>query len=199
MKIIHPDDREYILKRVEAQQKGVSILPPIGKFKIITKSGKVKFIESYSTYIMYEGKIAVFTTSIDITERKKAEEKLKDSEEKFRKIVENSLMGILIIQDGLFRYVNNAMSQINEYSIEEMINWTPEEYLDTVHPDDREFVLSRVVTLQKGMSTVPSVAKFRIISKSGRVIFLETYSTTMMYEGKPAVFNSSHCSDFGTG
>jgi PAS domain S-box-containing protein len=91
----------------------------------------------YDTDGSFKGSVAVMT---DITLRKKAEEALRESEEKFRLISEQSMMGITVLQDDRLKYANQAVSDILGYSIEEMLRWGPSEYLKMVAPEDVSFV-----------------------------------------------------------
>ncbi len=69
----------------------------------------------------------------DITKGKEIELKLKESEEKFRTIADQSLIGIIIIKNSRILYLNNAESNIAGYSIEEMMKWTKEDILNNIH------------------------------------------------------------------
>jgi len=64
----------------------------------------------------------ILVSIVDISERKKAEQKLIESEEKFRTIAERTLMGILIIQDNQVKYVNDALFNMFEFSQKEIAN-----------------------------------------------------------------------------
>ena len=127
--------------------------------------------------------IGVFT---DITERKQAEEALQQSEEKFKLISEQSLLGVEIIQDHLIKYVNRAYCDISGYSKEEIMNWKPMEYAKVVHPDDREFVMEQVRRKQSGAAGVVPQYQFRGLTKSGETKWLELYSRTILYQGGTA-------------
>ena len=78
----------------------------------------------YSTYlpIMGAGEIdrAVLVMH-DITDRKRAEEALRESEEKYRSVVESSLVGFYVVQDGVFRFVNRGFCEIFGYEREEIV------------------------------------------------------------------------------
>ncbi|MFX0011136.1 MAG: PAS domain S-box protein [Candidatus Hermodarchaeota archaeon] len=122
----------------------------------------------------------------DITERKKAEEDLKESEEKFRSIAEQSFMSIYIIQDGLFKYFNQRTTEVSGYSREEIQNWEPYEYAKVVHPEDRDFVFEQSKKKQVGDKDVINNYQYRILKKTGEVAWLDLFSKTINYMGRPA-------------
>jgi len=89
------------------------------EYKIKAKDGTTHWILSktqkfYDEIKKKRGGRGIF---IDITDKKRAEELLKESEEKFRTIAEQSFMGIIIIQDGLFKYFNQRAADMNGYSV----------------------------------------------------------------------------------
>ena len=122
----------------------------------------------------------------DITERKQAEEELRASEEKFRNITEQSFMSIYIIQDGTFKYRNQRAMDVSGYSREDVKNWKPDEYAKVIHPEDRELVLERSRKKQQGETNVINRYQYRIINKSGDVVWLDNFSKTINYRGRPA-------------
>ncbi len=124
----------------------------------------------------------------DITENKRAEEQLLESEEKFRLLSEQSILGIVILQDGFIKYVNNACAKIIHYTPEEMINWPPNEFVKAIHPEDRSFAIEQARKKQLGESDTVSQYKYRLITKLGEIKWIESYSKTITYEGKPADF-----------
>ena len=58
----------------------------------------------------------------DVTERKQMEEALRESENKFRDLVEKSIVGVYLIQDKLFKYVNTRFAEIHGYTVEELVD-----------------------------------------------------------------------------
>jgi len=130
--------------------------------------------------------VGVLGTYEDITERKWAEETLKESEEKFRLLSEQNLLGIVILQDGLVKYVNNAASEITEYSIEEALDWKPNGFSKLFHPDDLEFVIKQAQKKQTGDKDSTIHYSYRIITKSGNVKWVDQYSKTITFAGKYA-------------
>ena len=107
--------------------------------------------------------VAVFD---NITERKVFEESLIESEEKFRTIAEQSVMGILIFQDGVIKYANESLSKIIEYSIQEMMNWSPSELTKAIYPDEREFAKERINNLRLRSKEIQPNYIYKIVSKS---------------------------------
>lgn len=112
----------------------------------------------------------------------------KEVEELLRLLTEQSILGIIILQDGLIKYVNNALAKIIEYSPEEMLNWGPDEFLKTIHLEDRTLVLEQAQKKQLGDSDVIIHSSYRIITKTGKLKWLENFSKTLIYEGRPADF-----------
>ena len=168
----------------------------IGTFGNVGLTGIPITVEDYSEafdrwykvsgYSPKKGYFAV--TFTDITERKKAEEALKESEEKFRTIAEQSFMSIIIIQDGILKYFNERLPKVNGYSPEEIKNWKPYEFAKLIHPDDRDFVMDQARKKEIGEKGVIEQYKYRIIRKDGEIRWLENFSKTINYKGRPADF-----------
>lgn len=126
----------------------------------------------------------------DITDLKKAQEASKESEEKFRIFADQSHMGIAVVQDDSMKYVNEALSKINEYSIEEMMNWTPIDYMKTTHPEDIPKVMERIRRRQAGEKDLSDSFTCRCITKTGKIKWIESYGKTILYNGKYADYGS---------
>ena len=124
----------------------------------------------------------------DITENKQAEEKLQENEQKFRLLSEQSILGIVILQDGVIKYVNNALTQIIQYTPEEMMKWSSNEFLKAIHPEDRQFALEQAQRKQLGEIDIVLRYKYRLLTKLGKIKWVESFSKTIMYDGKPADF-----------
>ncbi|MFX1380302.1 MAG: PAS domain S-box protein [Promethearchaeota archaeon] len=174
-------------KHLEKRKKGIS---EERDAIFIHKNGNLVYLRIKATPIfnsngVYEGTYAFLA---DITNSKHAEEKLKESEDQFRTITEQSFMGIVILQDGVFKYLNEQTAKINGYTIEEIQNWKPNEFIKIIHPEDREFVMEQARKKQTGDPDVISHYQYRVIKKNGEVIWLENFSKTINYGGKPADF-----------
>ncbi len=125
--------------------------------------------------------VAVFAR--DITHKRLLEKSLRESEAKYRLLVEKALEGIVVAQDGLIRFVNVAALEISGYDEEEVL-FKP--FSELIHPDDRDMVLERHLRRMKG-EKFPSRYFFRITCKDGQNRWVEIDSGQIVWENKPAV------------
>jgi len=112
---------------------------------------------------------------------------LKDTQNKFRTLVEQALIGIYLIQDGRFRYVNPRLAEIFGYSEEEFLRdlTVP----DLVAEDDRELVMENLRRRQTGEIEEAHYA-FRGRHKDGTIIHVEVHGHRTHYQGQPAVLGA---------
>ncbi|RKX70821.1 hypothetical protein DRP53_03725 [candidate division WOR-3 bacterium] len=129
--------------------------------------------------------IGVYAIYRDITERKRMEQALLESERKYRTLVEQSLQGIAIIQDKRIVYANEALAKISGYTVTELLELSPEGVQELVYPDDRGMVWGRMEERLAGRK-VPSHYEFRVIRKDGKVRWLEVFIQLIEYNGRPA-------------
>ncbi|MCP4727368.1 MAG: PAS domain-containing protein, partial [bacterium] len=188
-KVVHPEDLERVANEVDRHGKDNRIQNFINvPYRVITKSGEVRWIDN-RTHIRRdkEGKITHYQgIVIDITENELAKEALRESEEKFREISEQSIVGISILQDGKWKYMNDRLSEIIGYTHQEVLEWDPSEFAKLVHPEDRSFVTEQAKKKQKGETDVTVHYNYRTVSKSGEIKWIENYSCTINYQDKPA-------------
>ena len=145
---------------------------------IITKHGQERLID-WSTVLVKDESgniIGSLGSGVDITERQEAEKKLKESEENFRNITEQSLMGIAILQDDIFKYTNEQFANIYGYSIDQIMSLGEQGYQKLVHPDDLQFVSEQAKKKQLGETEVINQYQFRGIKRTGEIIWVEILS-----------------------
>lgn len=109
----------------------------------------------------------------------------KNSEEKFRILVENANEAIIVAQAGILKFANPKASKITGYSIEEL---TSKPFLEFVFPDDRAILIERYDLRIKG-EKVPEIYSFRIFDKEGNIKWVENNVVRIDWEGKPATLN----------
>ena len=129
--------------------------------------------------------IAIIAQGQDITERKQAEEALRESEEMSRSMLDNAAIGIYLLQNKKFLYVNPAFEKIIGYTSAELVG---QEAINYVHPNDRGIVRMKAVENLKGVSTLPY--EFRALRKDGQQIWVMERVTSIKYKGKRAVIAS---------
>jgi PAS domain S-box-containing protein len=131
--------------------------------------------------------VGIIGLSIDITERKKIEQKLKESEEKFRTIADQSLVGIGILQENKIKYVNQKLADMFEYEIEELIIVSSEKFQNFIYADDREMELNYINKMISEPNEIAIQFQARGVKKSGAIFWYESMFKNIIYEGKPAV------------
>lgn len=123
----------------------------------------------------------------DVTERIELERRLKETEEEFMALVEKSLVGVYLIQDGLFRYVNPKLAEFFGYTKDELIERKGPK--DLVYPDDWHIVEDNLRRRIEG--EVESVNySFRGLKKDGSAFDVEVYGSRTIYKGRPAVIGT---------
>jgi len=152
---------------------------------ITHKNGTVVPVE-FTGYRSKESKKHFNAVMRDISERKKTENKLKESEEKFRMLSDQSIMGIGIIQGKQIKYANDAVSSITGYAKEEFISKGSKILTNIIHPDDISFVSDQLQKKLSGNKDVVNRYVCRIITKNNNIKWLEIFSKTVNYEGNYA-------------
>ncbi len=186
--LIHPDDlKDAITESYLKCQNGTNEF--VQEYRIISKLGAHRWI-NIRTWVKRDrdNNITHFQGIIlDITERRQTEEKLKESEEKFRKITEQSLLGVAIFQEGKIKYVNKALANLAEYSPIDIKEWPLNEFVKLVHPEDLPTVMQRMQEKLEDIKDVVSRYIFRILTKSGKIKWLEIISKVIIYQGSLAI------------
>lgn len=131
--------------------------------------------------VMYEGTID------NITDRKKIEADLFESEEKYRSIVEESHFGVYIIQRGLFRYVNKRFCEMHGYSYEEIVDkMGPKDFL--VLEDLK--VVEESMKKRIGGDIKSDELYYSTIRKDGGILPMKAIGSCVTYKGKPAIIGT---------
>ena len=110
---------------------------------------------------------------------------LRESEERYRSLIDNAHEAIVVAQDGLPKFFNARATELIGYLPEEFAN---KSFLDVIHPDDRQMLLDRHLRRLKG-EEFPHVYPIRIIRKDGDVKWLELNAVLISWNGKPATLN----------
>ncbi len=182
--VVHPDFKELIRRRGMARQRGEKV-PNRYEFKIITKDGEERWIDFTAGKIIWKGKPAAIGTAFDITNRKIAEEYLKESEERFRSLAE--LLPVAVFETDLnikIIYANRKAFELFKFTDRDLKKGI--DGLKLIGENDRERAVKNVrVIYEKGLSgfaeytavkkdgtTFPTIFRTNTIVKNGKVIGL---------------------------
>jgi len=152
--------------------------------QIIDKQSNVRDVLLTVSIIPRTKKSTVSFT--DITEQRQMNQKLQESEEKYRVLVEGSLQGLVIIQDFHVVFANDAVAELIGRTVEEILAFSPDEVKAFVHPDDRELVWKRFSDRLEGKA-VPTRYELRIMDKDGLIHWVEAFPRPIEYHGKHAL------------
>jgi PAS domain S-box-containing protein len=158
-----------------------------GEVRNRRKDGTPFYTQARISALEIAGKQCWVTVQEDITERRQVEEALRQSEASYRIVTEGSLAGVYVIQDGKFRYVNPMLAQAFGYTPDELIDHLDPS--DLVDPEDRDRIAG-VINRRLAGEGLPSRSYFRGLCKDGSVIYVETLSRRVEYQGRPAVMGT---------
>ncbi len=117
--------------------------------------------------------------------RHKVGKRLKESEEKYRSLVENAYDAIYIISPERFKYVNPAFEKLTGWRKKELIS-KKFKFWDLIHPDDRESVKTRE-SARKVKVEIPNRYEFRVTTKEGRTKTVEAATVEISTTGELTV------------
>jgi PAS domain S-box-containing protein len=151
------------------------------------KDGSTIPVEINLRYVERKGREYIIAVSRDITQRKKVEEIIRESEERFRALAETTSSGIFITKDT-FLYVNPATERITGYKKEELLG---KPFYFLIHPEDRKLVKVRGFARMAG-NDVPEHYTFRIIRKDGSIRWIDFTAKRIIYRGSPAIIGTGY-------
>jgi len=148
-------------------------------FKVKCKDGSEKIV-NFISVVSEEGENLL--TCEDITDLKHSEQALRESEERYRMVIESSNDGVAIVRKEKHTYVNKQFVNMFGYeSIEEVMGQSPYAW---IHPDDRERVMEFNRKRQRG-EKVPERYETKGIKKNGQAVYLEISATRILLHGEP--------------
>jgi sigma-B regulation protein RsbU (phosphoserine phosphatase) len=189
--IVHPDDLERVGEEIRGYaEKDVEEYTQFYRF--IHKSGEVRWVEDRTSVVRDADGNKIFNQGIlvDITERKQAEEELRKSEEKFRRIVETAGEGFLLMDENLrIVDVNEAYCNLLGYTREEIIGKTP---LDLASDDFRQYMETNIISiLAKEYRKIEGT----VVANDGRLVPILIHGSTLRDDGGNVIGNMAFVTD----
>ncbi|MDX2218640.1 MAG: PAS domain S-box protein [Burkholderiales bacterium] len=185
---VHPADRESAIARTLAVE-ATGEPSPRTEFRAVRPDGSAFEAESVGIAITFDGYSAVCSTLRDISDRKFAERALRESEERYRALVEWSPAPVVVHRQGRLLYANPAFVKlVGAQSMEEAM---ARPLLDYIHVSDRLVVESRMRSIAMEERLFP-LMEMRGMSLDGREIHAEAQGTAISYAGAPAVCTVVH-------
>ena len=181
---IRADHRKQILDHYY-QQIREGVTTSYVEFPAITKSGREVWLGQNAWIIKdASGRLTgMQAVARDITERRRAEDALRTAEAKYRGLVEQSLMGVYILQGERLVYLNPKAADLLGYTQQELLD-APNAFA-FVHPQDRALVIDQLSRLGHG---VPSVhLTMRGTRRNGELITVEAFCAVTEFMGQPAI------------
>jgi PAS domain S-box-containing protein len=174
IQLVHADDKQRITTWTNEPSRTVKEV----EYRLLTKSGAWRWFRSRDTVFQRDEKgnvRQVIGIAQDVTERKKMEEDLSESEFRFRTLHEASFGGIGLHDKGLIIDCNQGLSNITGYSREELIG---SDGLNLIAPESREIVMANILSGYERPYDVEG------IHKDGRRYSLEICGKNIPYKGR---------------
>ena len=188
-RIIHKDDAKWVMEQYATRAAGKLI--PKTVFRDLRKDGGVIWVESVGQWIEWEGRSVVLYFTSDITVRKRAEDALQESEEKYRisenkyrNLIEVAPEAVSVVENGKVIFCNSQGLDMLGYSQEEMIGM---DFTRLLHKDYVEEAMQRYWARTEGDSV--SQSTLCLVKKDGQPIWVKSVGKLIDWEGRRAVLN----------
>jgi PAS domain S-box-containing protein len=178
--IIHPDFRQKVKKNIEMDLSG-EITPPL-ELHMIRQDGATIIVEGRGVKTTIDGIPAVQVAIRDITDRKRIELELRESEAKYRTFIDRANDGIVVVQDGIIKICNRSTAKFWGGSIEEIIG---KNFMEFIHPDVLPDIVNRYKQRIAGEKISPLYETI-LKRKDGSSFFAELNAGLIALEGETA-------------
>ncbi|MEX0683515.1 MAG: EAL domain-containing protein [Dehalococcoidia bacterium] len=180
---VHPDDASELAQILAMRLQTRGIGEPI-EFRVLHSNGAWRLFEAIGNFDLLDDPAVggIVLNARDITERRRAEEALRDSETQYRTLVEGASDHILILQNGKTVYRNPAYERLIGYSSTETAGRS---FLEFVAPEDRAIVEEKY---RKRLRGEPATEQYEvhIMTRDGGRALMEVKPRVIQYHGEPA-------------
>lgn len=183
-------------KKVTDAIPGIMEMDPdlIGIYDRVVRTGRPESFERYFKPLDMWLNLSVFKPEPDhfvaifndITERKRTEEALKESEQYYSHLFELASDGIVIVQEGIIKKMNNRFAAFLDYAPDNLVDMPIRTVL---HPDEQDKVLDNHVRRISGDLGTVGIYPIRLMTKNGVPVWVELNTTLINWNGAPATLN----------
>ena len=161
--------------------------PETREYRIHTKE-RNEFWVTFKARILYESALPKSATVVasDITERKRAEDVLRASQERYRFLVDNAHEGVFIIQDGMIKFPNQRTQEIFGYNADELAGIS---FVNLIHPRDRVILTEIREKLLKGTGRNQVTYSIRVLTRGIQDLWVQIDSVPIIWEGRSSILN----------
>ncbi|OIO66828.1 MAG: hypothetical protein AUJ56_11505 [Zetaproteobacteria bacterium CG1_02_49_23] len=178
---IHPDDHMECVQRMQDLIAGHHVQFPV-EMRLLDVNRCIIITEVHASLASWDGEPVIQSCLRDVTQRKQAEEALKSSEDRFRKLINFTPFIMAVRRAGRWIYANkSAREMFGVLRDEDMIG---KQVLDFIHPDERRVVANRLQNEQ--INAVSSDIEVKFQALDGRIIYANVTTIGIEYEGGPA-------------
>jgi PAS domain S-box-containing protein len=177
---IHPDYRDNVRNQIKKDLDGKTT-PPI-ELRMVRVDGATVIVEGRGVKTTLHGQPAIQVAIRDITERKYVESELRESEHKYRTLIDLANDVVCIVQEGIIKMCNPRLEYYWGGSLNEIVG---RPFADLVHPDALPELMDNYKRRMSGES-LPSRYETTLMHKDGSRSFVEVNASVIMYKGKPA-------------
>ena len=182
---VQPDGMDSNEKAMKLVRSAFDGQPQLFEWVHTKADGTPVYVEVHLSTMDIDGDKMILAIVRDIMARKKMENALKESEEKYRSLVENANEAVVVAQDGILKYANPKTLQLTGMAYDDLVGM-PFEQL--IHPEDRRLVLDRH-NQRLGGASPPESYEFRVFHKDGSPRWAELNTTLILWENMPATLN----------
>ena len=175
---LHPPENAGLYRKIFENHVGKEGAEDV-EAEVITQSGKIKPVHMTASFTLVGGKLISQGIFRDITEQKQAEKALRESEEKYRELVENINDVIYAVDEhGILTYVSPAIESVIGYTLSEI---TGHHFREFIHPEDLPHLKESFEMTLTGHDTT---SEYRILAKSGEIRWMRTSSQPIRAESQ---------------
>ena len=165
--LIHPDDMKFLTDSFNTLVRDTNSPVIQGEMRLHHKNGSWRTLEAVGSNLVYNNVVeSIIVNYRDITERKQAEEKLRESEADYRQLFDNSPAAIYRVdyKNGRFLKANDVFCEYLGYRQEELISLSP---YDVLTEKSKKLFLERMEKIAMGVE-VPKTVEFEIVDRKGK-------------------------------